>query len=569
MGGDKMTYYATYFFNTNRTIVVDMMGQNIDLCEEVNVTKVVKNITSNETCLSVRITLPDGSYSYVELPRKTVCRNPLPDLTAAGLSITNVSIYATTLSEILLDLSKSAPISYQHSRLGFFNVDDKKVFLSAETAIPNGISRHSDYENLRPRGDFHSWRSGMIPFITNKPETAVALAMGASAPVANLLETAGVLDESGLYALIGCSGRSKTTILKATASIFGPPNRRGLIRNLLCTENYLIETLHNLDGFPYFIDESSVASFDFTSLIYGLANNLEKGRCNSDGTAKPVRYRNCSVIMFTGEQSMLAQSNGNTGLFSRLLEFDFLWTQNASAAESLTKLVSEQYGTAGPIFVNFLQSFDIDILVKMYGDNICSIKSYITPQNSVEERIVKKLALLRLTCQIMQSAWDFSIDMSAIDAVLLEAFEQNSPKADKYEVLYETLTQYIFAHAQLFPDEETLKIPQLCKIPKQGMHSTYNGQRCVWLLSTFFDEFLQKNGMASITSNHREMQNRGMLVYHTDRFKKIKTLGKSGSVLCYCLLLNRTTTATNSTPKKKNKKISQIDQLLADEKSEE
>jgi len=208
-------------------------------------------------------------------------------------------------------------------------------------------------------------------------------------------------------------------------------------------------------------------------------------------------------------------------------------------------------------------------LSNMYQAHIDNLKQRIPPKNGVEDRILKKLSLLRLTIEIMTTSWDISVDMNAIDKLLIEAFEQNAPKSDKYEVLYETLTQYIFAHAQLFPDEETLKIPQLCKIPKQGMHSTYNGQRCVWLLSTFFDEFLQKNGMASITSNHREMQNRGMLVYHTDRFKKIKTLGKSGSVLCYCLLLNRTTTATNSTPKKKNKKISQIDQLLADEKSEE
>lgn len=564
-----MTYYANYFFQNDRTFVVDMLGQTIDLCEEVAVTESIKNITTNEISLNVRITLADGSHSFVVLPRRTVCRNPLPDLTAAGLSITNVSIYATTLSEILLDLSKSAPISYQHSRLGFYNVGDKKVFLSAEAKIPNGISRHVDYANLKARGDFTSWRTGMLQFVNEKTETAVALAMGASAPIASLLETTGVLDESALYALIGSSGRSKTTILKATASIFGPPNRRGLIRNLLCTENYLIETLHNLDGFPYFIDESSVASFDFTSLIYGLANNLEKGRCSSDGTAKPVRYRNCSVIMFTGEQSMLAQSNGNSGLYSRLLEFDFLWTKDASSAEKLSKLASEQYGTAGPIFIDFLQSIKIEKLVEMYSDNILNIKGYITPQNSVEERIVKKLALLRLTCQIMQSAWDIFIEMSAVDAVLLEAFEQNAPKADKYEMIYETLTQYIFSHAQLFPDEETLKIPQLCKIAKYGMHSTFNGQKCVWILSTFFDKFLQNNGMASITSNHREMQNRGMLVYHSDRFKKIKTLGKSGSEVCYCLLLNRTTTATNSTPKKKNKKNSQIDQLLADEKSEE
>lgn len=561
-----MTFYSTYFFNNNRTIVVDMMGQNIDLCEAFTVTDIVYNINTCESKLIVEIFHGNGSSAKVELPRQQAASNPLPALTKAGLSIANVQVYVVTISEILMDLEKSAPVKYVHARLGFQNIDGVTVFLSAETATPIGVSKYSEYDKLQPCGTFADWRSGILPFAKDKPEFLLGLAMCASAPVAYLLDTAGMMDGSALFALIGASSQSKTTMLKASASIFGVPSQYGLIDTMLRTEGHFIEYLMRLDGFPCLIDEVSICSFDFTSLIYSLCMNREKGRCKSDGTPKPVRLRKSTSITFTGEKSMLAQSNGNSGLFARLLEFDFVWTRDAAASDRLSKLVSEQHGTAGPIFIDFLQSIDTPTLTTMYSANIDSIKKYITPKNGVEERIVKKLALLRLTIEIMSAAWDISVDFVAIDNVLNIAFSQNAPKADKIEETYEALKQYIISHQQLFPDESTLQIPALTKIPKNGMQSTYNGKKCVWVLSGFFDEFLENHGLASTPNVHHTMKDRGMLVYHTDRFKKNKGLGKSGEAICYCLLLGNTST-TSATKTSNLKKYSQINKLLSTEDS--
>jgi hypothetical protein len=60
---------------------------------------------------------------------------------------------------------------------------------------------------------------------------------------------------------------------------------------------------------------------------------------NSDGTPKAIRRWSATSITFTGEKSMLAQSNGNGGLYARLLEFDFAWTKDAAFAEKIEALL--------------------------------------------------------------------------------------------------------------------------------------------------------------------------------------------------------------------------------------
>lgn len=527
-----MTYYLTYFIQNRYIYLVDIKNNSFKFCEELSVNKVVHDINTHENTFVVEISLANGGSTIVELSREEVATNPLPLLVKKGLSVPNVHMYSVTISEILLDLEKSALISYQHSKLGFNTIAGSKVFLSAETQTPLGISKYSEYTKLKPRGSYDEWRTGAIPIIENNPSAVLALAMGASAPVASMLETAGVLEESALWGLVGPSSRSKTTILKFSASVWGVPSTKGLIGTLLDTENYLIESLTMQDGHPVFIDENSVSSSDFTKLIYNLAMSCGRGRCNPDGTLKPIkRWAACSISV-TGERSMLTLSNNNGGLFSRIVEFDRAWAKDATTSEEIAEFVTHQHGTAGPVFIEYLLNISLSNLKELYTSNIKSLKMCVTPKNGIEERILKKLALLRLTIQIMHDAWDIPVDMDSIDNILIETFSLNAPKADRYESIYESLLQYVSSHENQFPDEKSLKTPALAKIAKQGMTSRYNHQACVWIMSDFFEKFLSDRGLEPTNSTLHTMKDRKMLVHFKDRFRKKQELSPNNKILC-------------------------------------
>lgn len=563
-----MTYYASFIAQNQRISLIDMTGQIHDLCEEFLVTEVICDLDTGDSSLMVEIIRSGGSSATVELPRREASINPLPILAAGGLSVANVPIYTVTLTEILHEMEKSAPVSFRHSKLGFQLVDGKKVFLAAETATPKGVTFYKDGTKLAPRGTFEAWREGIIPFIEEKTETILALAMGASAPVASMLETVGVLEESMLWALIGASSQGKTSALKLSSSVWGVPSIKGLIDTLLDTENYFIATIANKNGFPHFIDETSACRWDFTRMIYNLAMSCDRGRCNSNGTAKPIRRWSAGTITFTGEKSMLAQSNQNGGLFARLLEFDFTWTKDAASAEKISRFVIKQHGTAGQLFIEMLQTIDEHELADLYYAHLDSLKEVIPPTSGIEERIIKKLAVLRLTIQLMECAWDIPVDQEAVDELLNQSFAQNAPKADRYEALYETMKQYIVSHENLFPDESILKTPQLAKIAKQGVISQYKYRPCIWIMSEFFDEFLDDHGIAPTSNVLHAMKDRQMIAYFGDRFKKKKEFGKGRKVSCYCLLLD--CFDTTATPKTRKRPIkTKIKDLLSDEEADQ
>ena len=563
-----MTFYKSFYSLNDRLILVDYKDQDHDFCEKLEVAEVKHDIIKHSSTLVVKISHADGSFTQVDLPRDEAVMNPLTSLVKHGLSVANVHEYVVTVSEILMTLEKFAPVKYQHSTLGFNKIKDTKVFLAGETDILCGVSRYYEYDKLKPLGTFSEWRKFVIPLVEDTPSTLLALAMGASAPVAYLLESVGTLDSCPIFALIGASSRSKSTILKLSASVWGKASTSGIIDTLLDTENYFIATLSSKNGFPHYIDESTVCSWDFTKLLYNISMGCERGRCKSDGTLKPVR-RWKTVVTFTGEKSLFSQSSNSSGLYSRLIQFDQLWSKDAATAEQISQFVIQQYGTAGPVFIETLQTISLPDLNVRYKYHVDALKEYVRPENGVEERILKKLALLRITIEIMEQAWNIPVDFSTIDDLLIETFNQNAPHADRHDVIYESLKQYIISHENLFPDESTLQVPQLAKIAKYGVIGKYKHQPCVWIISEFFDKFLEKHGLEPTPSTLHIFNKRGMIAYFGDRFRIKHAFGKGMKTLCYCVFLGGATTTSNFTLEKKNKKISQIDQLLADEESEE
>ena len=564
-----MTYYKTFYSSGNRLILVDYKDEEHDFCEQLEVVEVKHDITTQLSTFVVKIHLSNGGSTQVELSRDEAVMNPLPPLVKQGLSVANVHEYVVTISEILMELEAKAPISYQHSMLGFHKINNTNVFLAGETVTPLGVSKYSEYDKLQPRGTFDEWRTGVIPFLDEKPEMTLAIAMGASAPIAGLLKTAGVLTDGNIFSIVGSSSHGKTSALRTAAGIWGGTTTEGLIDTLGDTESFFMETLAQKNSFPHFVDETTTCRWDFTSLIYSVSLNRSRGRCKSDGSRKPVKKWTPNSLVFTGELNMVSQSRGTSGTGARLISFDFEWTKDAAYAERLAKFVSTQYGTAYKPFIKALTDIPPDDLVNMYYLHIDDLKHHLTPKNGVEQRIIKKLALLRLTIEIMTTAWDLSVDMEAIDKLLIEAFTQNATKTDLFESVYESLLQYISSHENLFPDEKSLQSPALAKIAKQGMTSKYNHQACVWIMSDFFEKFLSDRGLEPTKNALHAMKDRKMLVYFSDRFGKRQELSPNKKPLCYCLLLSNSAPSSTTTKKKKKTTKSKNRHLLLSEDDED
>ena len=406
------------------------------------------------------------------------------------------------------------------------------------------------------------------------PLLALPIAMGITAPIATRLKNAGLTDETALWALIGSTSTGKTTSLKLSASVWGKPSGDGIIDNLTGTEKYFFASLADREGFPNYFDETSAVSWDFTKAIYTVALSREGGRCNTDGTPKKRKTWSGAVI-FTGETSMFHRTNGNGGLYARLVEFDFSWFVEETLPDKISRFVAQNYGTAWMQYICFLQSIDDALLTSSYDEKIIETKKNIALSlgydednwetkkfTGVQNRIVKKLALLLLALDTMFTAWDISADRAKIVEYIKLAYEHNASRIDKIDAFKESFVQHIAAYRKVFPEVYHTGFDSSAKSSARGFQDKLKGRSCVWVLAEEFEDQLLKHGLDASPSTLKELHNRGIIEHFKDRYRKVYKTGNI-SPSCYCFYPQTYgVLPTKNKAKNKNKKSKQLKSLL-------
>lgn len=554
-----MTYYADYFFDKGRTIVIDDADNELDLCEEISVVAVLSDVIDHLHRVRIRIVLPKGRAITVNVDRQKIFDDPVSTLSRYGLSVSKVPAYSVTITEILMDTERNAKRLDTHRRLGFRFLKGRTAFYGYKALGAKTPSTYFLPKALRPVGTFEEWRSGIEPFVASRPELQLALAMGACSPVAALLQKASYLDIIPIFALIGQSSSGKSSSLKLMASIYGKPSiADGIIDTLVDTQARFFANLGQKRGFACLFDETSLVNWDFSSVLYQLSLGRERGRLNPDGTLKPVNtWSGC--IVFTGETSLFDQTNKNSGLFARLVEFSCSWTKNGEEADEMARFISSHYGTAYIPLVEFLIGHQ-DEIPALFEDARTTLKDYIDVYSGVEERLVKNYALILATARIIKSVWDISINEEAILFLLLQVHQENII-FHFAEHVYHALQEQILDNWIHFPSHQSVRdATGEWGAGMWGERDTHGNSPCVWIGDNRFSDFLKKAGVNDQSAILKELHAKGWLVKFGDRYKKNHRLGNC-ELKCYCLLLPKKVTVTSNVAKKTTSS-SQLKNLL-------
>lgn len=514
-----MTYYAGYLFQNGLTFVVDREGNQEELCQEVRIINIVENIDEPEVgvVVTVEITKSDGTKPTYTVSRQSIVESPISALSKYGLTLAKIKEYDITLSEILMDTERQATKTYTHKRLGFHEFRGKMCYFAHRAMFAPITCRYYN-DKLKPKGTFEAWREGMLPFLEEKPELQLALAMGASAPIVALLMMAGVVKESCLFGLIGSSSSGKTSALEACCSLNSKPTLQGGLDSFLGTENGLYGALSNKVGYPHFCDESSAQSWDFTRAIYKIALSTEGVKCSPDGSPKTPRVWQTTFV-YTGEASLFNQTNDNLGLYARLIEFNFVWTKDSASADALQRHVSQQYGTAWPVYIEALKKFKRKDLIEQYDQRVEELTNMFAPASGVCARIVKKLAILLLSAEMLSFALELPLDRTAVVELLQVTYQRSIPNVDRINAMYSALLLYITNNRNSFPTKGSNHLDQVSAC--EGIIDVHNYRRCVWLPFNFFDEFLKEKHQLSYSKELMDiMKERHMAAYFSDRYRK-------------------------------------------------
>ncbi|NLB61774.1 MAG: DUF927 domain-containing protein [Clostridiales bacterium] len=520
----------------NGLFEVDDDGNPSYFCELLSIKKRFRDINTNKEYIQLQMAKDGLKFELSMYCRSILADNFIKEFAGYGLSLSNTSYNRHLLSEYLMQITNEAELSLMHSMLGFCNIREKLYYL-ADTTYPETGSVYSEEKSgVSRKGTFESWLSGLEKHIKDNSALQLALSVGTVAIVnAFMNHLFGSFPETLLFAFIGQSSTGKTTALKLAASVFGvPQTNEGLIRSALDTDNYLYRKLSSRNGFPHFIDDTSVKpKKDFTEMIYQASCGSDKGRLTHDGIPNQCGGGN-STIMFTGENSIFSQTNCNKGLYARLVEFECEWTKDAESANAILAHISQNYGNAWKPFVKRLMSMSKEKVKKKFDDNSDQIKTDLSQvSNNLADRLTAKLALVMLSAYILQHVCNLRFDMEAIQYLLIQAARKNmevNPVQDAFEVVKE------------FVAANRSKDTSIHINSKQGY---------VWILASHFKEvFMSMTGKDFGAMASQFVSNNYMRKFSGGYTSKHKMNGIE--VKCYCFLITvEDVPLTNSTLERK------------------
>lgn len=401
-----------------------------------NVTVKSRYICLEDGCQSFQLKIDNNGFISKVIKKRSEVLSVSDDLYDYGATFTSKKDF----KDVMLYEESKAPIAYIHSGLGWSEYEDRKIF-KAHSAI--GIeSTYNGKIDIKPKGSSDEWKDIIKEYAMPQIPLQLAIALGLSAVTAGFLENE--ISETLLVHIFGESSRGKTTAAMLAVSTAGNPNviaKNTLICDYNDTPNYRISMLAKNHGYPIVYDELSKAkSNDYTEFVYNVTNSKERGRLNSNATQKDVDTW-CTTVISTGESSLLAKCNNNSGLLVRVLEIcpDEI-TASAEQAEALKEGIIRNYGWANRTLAEYYleNPKNVSVIFNKYRE---LLKKEIPIHNGLVNRLIKKLAVILTSAYFGKKALGLDFDTKAIKKMLIEAvLKQNEERPfEQTKLLIDTL----------------------------------------------------------------------------------------------------------------------------------
>lgn len=329
--------------------------------------------------------------------------------------------------------------------------------------------------------------------------------------------------------LLGDSTSGKSTSLRLHASFASNPfnEKSGFWLNHQSSLVAMIRKIGNNQGFPVSIDELSSASREeYSAFVYALGNGEEKDRLKAGGTALCDPAQFCTIVLSSGEVSILSKCSANSGIRARCVEFcNVKWTDSKKQADAIYECLRDNYGWVAPLVAKELLNNSDRWKVKwdqIYNEiNRRMEKEKI--RLAIGPRISEFVVLFTLAAEIANEVLNINLSVKEIcNFCFRHIIVANADEANLGERAYEYLLEYASKNPEEFPDEirsETMIGSYYSKTKikgfyRQGYKHTANGkeyrQQLVFLKSAY-ENILKEEGFSPKVVSH-ELRSAGLLL---------------------------------------------------------
>ena len=506
------------------------------LCEEVSVTEERVDLLTNDFVPQI-IIWQDGEEVELSMSMDELYSNPFPILHKKGLHMLDTPENRDALKAYLTRTDEEARKVYEHRKLGFHTLKNGKTVFLANEVIGDckKVSHYFKPEVTARKGTLETWLDIVNKEVIGHPHMELALAIGASAPVAHLLQAAKIIVEIPIFNLAGESSTGKTSSVRLMASITGSAEEgSGLIKDFNTSSRAVLAMLQDR-GIIHLIDESTTMGMkDPSDMLYKLSKGMDKLTCNPDGSLKERQmFTGCVVI--TGELDMLKLSAANLGLYARVIILTFPWTDDADHARRITQGFRTNYGTAIIPYAKRLLTLQKhpNLLKAGFNQELREFRDKIGNVSGVEERLLNAYATVTLSATLFSKALGLDVDIPGMRDLLAEAHRKAPHKGDIAQELYDTIFDEVALHGQHFPTTSGKKRHLIAPDSLWGEQTTLQGKEVLWIAGNKFQEFARNHGFDNPTPYLQELHKQGLVKKYSDGFTTKHNLG-GNQVRCYC-----------------------------------
>ncbi|MEK4712058.1 DUF927 domain-containing protein [Sporosarcina sp. FSL K6-5500] len=363
-----------------------------------------------------------GRQKEVTISREQLQKREFVKLMGAG-----VDAAESKVNHVLCFLDKQekedAPLTYIHKGLGWGKYNNQFIFKHHNILGSSEVeSTYKGQFNIQPKGTFEAWQTIVEKHILGHTSLEFALVFGFSATLNAYFSEFTSMDTLVVH-IFGDSSTGKTTATRVATSSFGKPTTtdNGLVLTWNSTANALLNQLKGVRGIPIGLDEASMNGMkDFSRMIYQLAGGEEMRRLNADIELREKGTWSGGFIS-NAEHSLQHKSNQNTGLKVRLPEYgNVRWTKSAEHADVVNRGFEQNYGHAGPMFVEYLLKQDQEQLMQRLKVHENELLDVMTEQDQFTNRLASKFSTLLLTATLMNELFSFQVDVDAIRDFIVE-----------------------------------------------------------------------------------------------------------------------------------------------------
>lgn len=235
----------------------------------------------------------------------------------------------------------------------FIPGNEGNIHIDVAPTMQGWVAGYSKY------GTLEDWVNSMRKAREN-PKFRFILAAAFAAPLLKIIKCRNFM----VYNWADSKG-GKTATLKAALSVWGNPER------IMATFNATQVALERMAGIfndlPMGLDERQLAGTktEFVDrIVYMLANGAGKLRGSKTGELQEHKVWR-SIIMATGEEPII-NDRSMDGVSTRLVEIGGAPFDNPQDAAAMHSASMDNYGWAGPKFINCLLKLGADRLIELY-----------------------------------------------------------------------------------------------------------------------------------------------------------------------------------------------------------